>query len=497
MPIYQIMVSTDEPETVTFTVTLDPTLPQAMRQGFPLTSSVSYGEVVTVRFHQDIFVRSTSVRNKAIHVRTEGGKKVTVQGFVDDLHTSDGFVALPCEAMRSPFNGRLEYFVMSADQKPSQSDPSTSSQILIIPCEDSTEITLHPTQIVTLIALRNLPQPPDRRQVGPGGKTTFIANSGQTILIIHSEDLTGSIIQASKPISVFSGHECAEVPLDVTACDYVIEQMPPTTTFGYTFFLVPLAVRESGDMFRVGTVDDRTEVTVTCVTSPGDSPARLTLDNGGRINRGEYISFMTPGRTNNQQIYRQSYCCLDASEPVIVAQYSTGHYSDATRPGKPNPEIGDPFMTLIAPVTSFLNNYTIMSLVGDAGPFPFRYMNLMISSNFFDNSEQSRNQVKLNGTAVTPMDGWLPFYCSNNRTCGYGAQVEVPRGIINVYHEQPNVGLGLSYYAFQQQNSYGLPVAYELTPLAGIRISILVNVIARFFCLYILSMIPLLYRYKN
>ena len=469
--LYQIMVSTDEPEPVTFNVALNSNLPAAMQQGFPTTRTVSYGEVVKVRFHTNIAVRSTTERNKAIHVQTQGGKKVTVQGFVDDLRTSDGFVALPCEAMRSPFNSHYEYFVMSADQNPSPSDPSKNSQILIVPCEDYTKITLQPTQTVTLLGLRNLPTRPQPLQVNPGRKSIFTANAGQTILILHTDDLSGTIIKANNPLSVFSGHECAEIPLDVTACDYVVEQMPPTITFGYTFFLVPLADRESGDMFRVGTVDDGTEVTVTCVTSPGDSSNRLTLSGGGKINRGEYITFMTPGRISNQQNYKSSYCCLDASEPVIVAQYSTGYSLDALKPGKPHPEIGDPFMTLIAPVTSFLNNYTMMSLTGVAGPFPFRYINLMISSNFFDNSNYARSEVKLNGTAVTPMGGWLPFYCSDNEICGYGAQVEVPRGTINVYHDDPNVGLGLSYYAYQQQNSYGLPVGYELTPLAGMSLT--------------------------
>ena len=466
--IYQIMVSTDEPEPVTFNVTLNSNLPEEMKEGFPTTRTVSYGAVVTVRFHQNIPVRYANDRNKAIRIQTQGEKKVTVQGFVDDLQTSDGFVALPCEAMRSPFNSRYEYFVMSAEQLPSQDDPSKSSQILIVPCDDSTVITVFPTQIITLSDLSNLPVRPRPTQAHPGGKTIFTANAGQTIMISHVDDLTGTILQASNPIAVFSGHECAEIPIDMTACDYVVEQMPPTTTFGYTFFLVPLAARLSGDMFRVGTVDSGTEVTVTCVTSPGDFPTRLTLDGGGRINRGEYITFMTPGSKRDVKNYNQSYCCLDASEPVIVAQYSTGYSTDAIFKEKLNSEIGDPFMTLISPVTSFLNNYTLESLTGAAGPFPFRYINLMISSTFFDNSEHARSQIKLNGSTVTPKDGWLPLYCSNNRTCGYGAQVEVPRGIINVYHEQPNVGLGLSYYAYQQQNSYGLPVGYELTPLAGI-----------------------------
>ena len=58
-----------------------------MRNGFPLTASVSYGEVFTVRFHQDFAVdtskeetNSMVQQSNAIRVQTHGGKKITVQG---------------------------------------------------------------------------------------------------------------------------------------------------------------------------------------------------------------------------------------------------------------------------------------------------------------------------------------------------------------------------------------------------------------------------------
>ena len=75
--------------------------------------------------------------------------------------------------------------------------------------------------------------------------------------------------------------------------------------------------------------------------------------------------------------------------------------------------------------------------------------------------------MRINDTAVTPIDGWLPMYCSNNEVCGYGAQVQVNSGTVHVYHERPEVGLGLHYYAYQQQNSYAVPAGYELTPISG------------------------------
>ena len=413
-------------------------------------------------------------RSKAIRIRTEGGKKITVQGFNDDVRTSDGFVAIPCDAMRNDIFNRIEYFVLAADQTPDPDDPPKSSQVLLVPCDDNTIIKVEPTQLVTMPGLLDLAVRPVFTQFGPGGSPTsasFTINAEQTVLIEHPDDLSGTIIRSNRPLVVLSGHECGEIPIGVTACDHMVEQMPPGMSFGMTFFLVPLAGRYSGDMFRVGTLTDGTQVTVTCVTSSDVTPTRLSLEGDGAIDRGEYITFMTPDNLANDFDWKPSYCCLDATEPVIVAQYSTGYSYDKIvnlKSSLYNRENGDPFMTLIPPVTQFLNNYTMKALDGAPGPFSFRFINLALSSAFFDNSVSAQSQVQIDGSAVNPVDGWIPFYCSNNEICGYGAQAVVNGGTINVYHENEEVGLGMSYYAYQQQNSYGMPSGFELTPLAGI-----------------------------
>ena len=136
----------------------------------------------------------------------------------------------------------------------------------------------------------------------------------------------------------------------------------------------------------------------------------------------------TPSNTANVASYKQSYCCLDSTKPVVVAQYSIGYSSDANLVGKPATEVGDPFMTIIPPVNQYINNYTVTSLEGAAGPFAYWYINLAIAAQFFDNTANSRQQSMVNGTVASPIDGYIPFYCSNNEICGYGAQVEVNRG---------------------------------------------------------------------
>ena len=353
-PPLQLLVTTDEPEPATFTVSLNEDLPGELREGFPLTTTVSYGEVVIVSVHPDVAMsRQAAASNrlerlKAIRVQTEGGKKVSVQGFNDDVRTSDGFVALPCDAMRNDVFTRYEYLAISAEQNPAADDPSRSSQIVVVPCDDVTRVRVEPTQLVTLNGLTDLPVPPSRIQAGPRGSAsslTFTANAGQTILISHNDDLSGTIIRGDKPLVVLSGHECAEVPLDISACDHLVEQMPPGHAFGYTFFLVPLAARVSGDMFRVGTLTDGTQVTVTCVTSPQDVPETIPLDGDGAIDRGGYVTFWTPGNKDNEQNWKPSYCCVDSTNPVIVAQYSAAYSYDQSYIGKPNSELGDPFMT--------------------------------------------------------------------------------------------------------------------------------------------------------
>ena len=475
-PTRQLLISTDEPEPVTFTISLDDNLPANMREGFPLTSTVSYGEVKIIDFPGNIAPTSTAAgvngleRSKGIRIHTEDEKRVSVQGFNDDFRTSDGFAAFSCDGMRTPLFNRYEYVILSANQRRSLDSLPRKSLMLIVPCEDRTILSIEPSQSLTLSELGDLQSPPPVPFIQPSMTTTFRANAGQTLLFTHTNDLSGTIIRASKPISVFSGHECGNIPIDRTACDHMVEQMPPGLTLGRVYFVVPFAGRVSGDLIRVATLMDGTQVTVTCTTSLEDTPEVLEpVEGDSIINRGEVLDFMTPGNQANRPDYQQSYCCIDSNEPVLVVQYGTGYTTDSGLLGKStSAEAGDPFMSVVPPVTQYMNNYTLSSVEGVAGPFPFRFINIAIAAELFDNSAAARRQIKMNGSTVTPIDGYIPFYCSNNGICGYGAQVEVPSGVVTVYHERSSYAIMVSNYAYQQQNSYGFPQGFELTPISGI-----------------------------
>ena len=61
---------------------------------------------------------------------------------------------------------------------------------------------------------------------------TLVLNRMQTLYISSLDDLTGSRVVSNKPIAFISGHECGTLPNNVLFCDQLVEQIPPTSTWG-------------------------------------------------------------------------------------------------------------------------------------------------------------------------------------------------------------------------------------------------------------------------
>jgi len=57
------------------------------------------------------------------------------------------------------------------------------------------------------------------------------------------EDLTGVFINASFPISLYSGHACANVPEAAPFCDHMVEQLLPVSEWGELHFVPPIVGR--------------------------------------------------------------------------------------------------------------------------------------------------------------------------------------------------------------------------------------------------------------
>jgi len=71
---------------------------------------------------------------------------------------------------------------------------------------------------------------------------------------------TGSLVSSDKPVAVFGGHECAQVPTGTTFCDTLVEQMIPTNKLSKSYLLTAskgaeIAPAKSDRVRVIGTVD--------------------------------------------------------------------------------------------------------------------------------------------------------------------------------------------------------------------------------------------------
>lgn len=454
-----LMVTTTEDGPVSFTVT-------RVIDGETVSSShvATRGVSTTINFPADeVYVTRSNQRDKYILVQAEANKTISMYGVNDEHRSTDGFVALSCDGMSVGYTfRRYEYAIVSGDIQATAQFPQTSSQFLIIPCEDDSIIEITPSQVVTVGSFRN-------QQFGVGtSRATGVwqdisgnrPKAGETLLISTPSDLTGTIISSNKPLAVFSGHQCAQVPVGRTACDHLVEQVPPSTSWGYTFLLNPLAVRESGDIYRVVSIYDDTRVSVTCVDEGGDNFQTESLATLSRAQRQNWLEYST--REPTESCSHRKFCSLQSTKPVLVAQYSQGYTVDATCITRGS-EVGDPFMSIIPPIVQYQSDYLITSFTASAGPFPIRYVSVSVYRDFFQPS-----QIMLNDTTFEPDSSmWNRIYCSNGEVCGYGLYKEIERGNHRVYHSNPNAGISVQFYGYQQQNSFAFPAGMELEPLSG------------------------------
>ena len=147
---------------------------------------------------------SSLIRHKGIHVHSDFPISVVVT--IQELEYNDEYLAYPYIDLGQK---QYEYYVVSADTSSNNWFGSQSqSQFLLVGNEDSTTITIAPTQS---IEVPMDPQDPNSALVlvAPGNTHTIVLHQLQTLLIGTSTgDLTGTIIVSDKLLTVISGHEC-------------------------------------------------------------------------------------------------------------------------------------------------------------------------------------------------------------------------------------------------------------------------------------------------
>jgi hypothetical protein len=365
----------------------------------PISFQVTPGGVTTQTIPLSLMITSSDVvENKGIRVAAD--REVQMYGLSQAPATTDAYAAIPLAALGTRY--RVMSYPTSARLSSFQ---GLTSQFAFAATRDDTTVTITPT-------------------ANAGARTagvpyTVNLNRLQTYQLkaVGSGDLTGTLIVSDKPIAVFSGHLCADVPTNQQACDHLIEQLPSTDTWGSSFMTVSLATRTKGDIIRVLANDDDTTIQVR-----GDTIVDVVL------NAGQTKEFV--GLGINQ---------ITATKPVLVAQYSQGTTTDGVT--------SDPFMMLVPPASQFLTSYIFATPVNTA--ITIHYVNVVAKT-----ADIQSGTVLLDGAAVA-----AGSFTAISGTAYSAARISITQGNHSISGSE---ALGIYVYGFGPADSYGYPGGFGL-----------------------------------
>lgn len=305
-------------------------------------------------------------------------------------YTSDAALGLPVDVLNT------NYIVASYPPL-----SGYGSQMAVYAAYDNTTVTI--TQSVTTAG----------RTAGVPYSMTL--NRGQAYYIESSgsgtaHDLSGTIIEASRPVGLVNGVECVNIPNATAYCDHVYEIAQPTQTWGNSVLVANLPNR-AGSLYRIYASQDDTMVTA-------DGVLLGTLDRGQFLDTG-----VIPG--DHQYV---------GDKPIYVVQYMPG----SQYPGSGG--IGDPAMGNMIPFAQYQNAYTF-STVGGA-QFVQHYLTIIADS-------RDAGTLVLDGSPVPAAD----FTAIGSS--GYSvARVRLNEG---VHTTSSTHGHGITVEGYNRDDSYIYP----------------------------------------
>ncbi|KAI8510793.1 hypothetical protein Bbelb_117090 [Branchiostoma belcheri] len=358
-------------------------------------------------------LRGSGKSNKAVHVTS--AEEIVIYGVFAEQATSDAYLALPKDVLGT------EYFVACATVKRSRNKEGFKeypTEFGVVGVSDGTTVTINPTQAVTFGG-NNYPA---------GQDFTVSLDRFETLQVQATEDLTGSRITSTHPVSVLSGNLFTVVGNNQRGSgDYIVEMIPPVNTWGKEFVTAPLAQRTAGDIFRVVAARDNTQVTVT------NRPP-------GNLGAGDFWELEADST---------EFLHVIANEPVLLAQYSKTAAADNTST--------DPFLMIIPPVAQFEAVYTFSTIDLKKIDHPTsHHVNLVIQA-------ADKAGLVFDGRPLPGSTVWHPV----PGTTYQATDLTISAGTHTASHSSPDTTFGLYSYGYTLRESYGYPGGLRLAQISA------------------------------
>ena len=435
-----LWITTKESTSVNFTV--------STIFGLITSDVVRPGEItyVNISIGFVVFDSTTDVMDslyKGICIKAEDNRRIVVFGQNEEVASNDAYLALPI--IPRPAGSSYEYIAASVLGDTGTAQQAKDSVILVIGTENDTEIIVEPSVVIS----HALASPLVGRNFIPGVsvqlRTVTIQRFQTLYLQLRGGDISGTRIITNKPVSVFSGHECANVPLNHQPCDILIEQVPPIDTWGTEVVTIPLITR-SADIIKIFASQDSTTVSV---TRTDIRSGVVTSDPSFTLNRNQF-----------RELGISDYALIQSNNPIGVFQFSTSFTTDDN-------VISDPFMMWVPPCEQYRDCFAV-------APAPFdpsvegsvtgrvayvNYTNIAVPAEYFNAS-----MITVNNNTIDTSN-FSAIRRADNSIWGYGARLTLDVGAQIIRHQDRNAALSVTMYGFSNQMSWGYTGGTGLAPV--------------------------------
>ena len=395
-----MFVTTAETSAVSFTIETS--------NSFKASSAIA-GKVTTFEFESSLQLASETERDKWIHLKAEGNKKIIVYGASEGEATTDTFLGLP---VQNNLGNNLTYVAVMATSSGRQ------AEIGIVAVANNTVLSITPTQDVIV----------GTTSVSAHSTAQITLNRQDTLLLRSPSDLTGTRVESNNQISFFSGHECTFIPEGVSACDVIVEQLPPVQSWGTRFATAPLLTRLSFDVFCIVAGEMPTDVYIQCTPSNGGNGYNMTVS----LESYAFHAMTIPST---------DFCWIEGTERILVTQFSVGTFADGV--------VSDPFMAMVSPVDQYSNSYTLATVPSVVQSYT-HYVNIYFPVAFAQFDQIFLDGVPLSQFTAEPINRL-------EETQVYSVRTSISEGVHTLSHTNPVAQIGVIVYGFGQANSYGYP----------------------------------------
>jgi len=372
--------------------------------GFSENFSITPGTVTTIELPAGVEMMTVDgVENKAVHITAQNDIVVYAINQLDA--STDAFMGIPNDVLG------LEHIIATYEVSGSLDGAGLESSIGVVASENNTIVTITPSA--------------STRGFTAGVPYNVTLNMGEAYQLLSedTDDLTGSIIEADKPVGVYGGHNCTNIPDNFGFCDHIVEQFPSVDKWGQQFFTASLETRTGGDIFRMTASADNTTISINGVAE-------------ATINRGDFYERLLPSNSFNE---------ITADSPILLTQYSLGSEVDNT--------VSDPFMMFIPPFEQF-GGSTVFST--PTFNLPVNFVNIVTPS-------AGVGVITVDGVAIPMAD-----YEQIGTSGFFGVRAPISVGSHSV--QGNNVPFGAFVYGFGDDDSYGYPAGAIFSPIALVEV---------------------------